>query len=204
VGIEDKLMGNKKQKVKYRIIPESVFKDLIQFIDEVQFEATKTNTVESHHLINLCNYLISCLINSDSFTDEYNEFNDEDEPDYDGMYIPSEVHDWTSSSTFDDDIHSYNFPEMSDEEYEKMLSEFDRFFVGYKKAYYRDGKKGREASLKQFRKDLEADDDLTATEKFELYYDEYRKRKLNKESLSLNDLLKKLKLRKEKGGSDTH
>ena len=199
-------MGKKKQKVNYRIIPESVFKDLVQFIDEVQFEASKSSTAESHQMINLCNYLISCLINSDSFTDEYNEFNDYDEPDYDETDTPSEAYDWTSSSSssFDDDIHSYNFPEMSEEEYEKMLSEFDRFFVGYKKAYYRDGKKGREASLKQFRKDLEADDDLTATEKFELYYSEYKKRKLNKESLSFNDLLKKLKLRTTTGGSDTH
>ncbi len=199
-------MGKKKQKVKYRIIPEALFKELVQFVDEVQFEATKTNTTESHHLINLCNYLISCLINSDSFTDEYNEyneFNEEDETDYDGMDIPPEAYDWDSTSSFDN-IHNYEFPEISKEDYEKMLSEFDRFFVGYKKVYYRDGKKGREDSLKQFKQDLKADKDLTPDEKFELYYSEYRKRKLDKESLSLDDLLKKLKLRKEKGGSDTH
>ena len=194
----------KKQKVKYQIIPETLFKDLVQFIDEVQFEATKTNTAESHHIINLCNYLVSCLINSDSFTDEYNDLNREDTPNFDEIDIPLDDYDWTSTSSFDDDMHSYNFPDMSKDDYEKMLSEFDRFFVGYKKAYYKNGKKGREASLKQFRKDLEADEDLTSEEKFELYYDEYRKRKLSKESLSLNDLLKKLKLRKGKGGSDTH
>ena len=59
----------KKQTVKYRVIPDTLMKDLVEFIDEMQFEASKTNTTESHHLLNLCNYLISCLINSDSFTD---------------------------------------------------------------------------------------------------------------------------------------
>ena len=44
----------KKHKVKYRIIPESLMKDLVEFIDEMQFEASKTNSTESHHLLNLC------------------------------------------------------------------------------------------------------------------------------------------------------
>jgi len=178
-------------------------KDLVQFIDEVQFDAVKSDSTEGHHIINLCNYLVSCLINSDSFTDEYNEFNEfneEGEPGYDESDIPPEAYDWDSTASFDN-IHNYEFPDMSEEDYEKMLSEFDRFFVGYKKAYY---KKGAKDSLNQFKKDLKADKDLTSEEKFELYYDEYKKRKLEKESATLDEILEKLKLRKESGGSDTH
>ena len=48
----------KKHKVKYRIIPDSLLKDLVEFIDEMQFEAAKTDSVENHHLLNLCNYYI--------------------------------------------------------------------------------------------------------------------------------------------------
>ena len=46
------------------------------------------------------------------------------------------------------------------------------------------------------------DDELTPQEKFELYYDEYRKNK-NK-PISLDSMLKKIGIRKSSGGSDTH
>ena len=93
----------KKQIVKYRVIPERLMKDLVEFIDEIQFEASETNTVENHHILNLCTYLISCLINSDSFTDEFGQNEpEEDDTDYDGMDIPPEAYDWDSSSTSND------------------------------------------------------------------------------------------------------
>jgi len=180
----------KKQKVKYRVIPDTLLKDLVEFIDEMQFEASKTNSTESHHLLNLCNYLISCLINSDSFTDDFGM--DKDEDDYD---IPDEAYDWDSTST---DFRSYDFEDMTDEEYEKMLRAADELFSGYHEKYkkYR-GKIKRingkgNLSLEQFKKELKDDKDLTPEEKFELYYDEYDKR--NNKPASLDSLLYELGL----------
>ncbi len=176
----------KKQKVKYRIIPETLMKDLVEFLDEVQFDASKTNTTESHHLLNLCNYLISCLINSDGFTDEFNnsdEVNDSDIP-----------YDWESSS-FGADFN-YDINDMSDEEYKKMISEFDKFFFGWKKTYYNTSKKlkNNSISLKEFGDELKYDTDLTPQEKFELYYNEYYK--INNKPTSLDSMIRKLGLKK--------
>jgi len=184
----------KKQKVKYRVIPDTLMKDLVEFIDEMQFEASKTNTTESHHLLNLCNYLISCLINSDSFTDDFGV--DKDEDDYD---IPDEAYDWDSTST---NHKSYDFEDMSDEEYEKMLRAADELFSGYHEKYKKyKGKIKRingksNLSLEQFRKELEEDEDLTPEEKFELYYHE---RELRDNKLtSFDSFLKKSGLKKSK------
>ena len=49
--------------LKYKIIPDDIVKNLIEFIDEIQFEAAKTNTPDDLHRINFCNYLISELMN---------------------------------------------------------------------------------------------------------------------------------------------
>jgi len=169
-------MGKKREKVKFRIIPEKLMKDLVEFIDEIQFEASKVNTSESHHLINLANYLISSLINSDSFNEAYRinkKPSDEDE-----QY-------WTSSST---DFLSYDI-DMTDEEYEKLLNSFDSFMRGF-------NKETKKTTLEEFASDLKHDIDLTPKEKFELYYDEYRKRKNRGESMDV--VLKELGIKKPK------
>ena len=49
--------------MKYKIIPDDIVMNLIEFIDEIQFEAAKTNTPDDLHRINFCNYLISELMN---------------------------------------------------------------------------------------------------------------------------------------------
>ena len=159
----------KKHKVKYRIIPDSLMKDLVEFIDEMQFEAAKLDIPENHHVINLCNYLISCLINSDSFNDDFGK---DDEEDFDteeyGYEIPDDAIDWESSST---DYAQYDFGDISDEDYEKMMNEADKLFKGYKDKYK--GKTKRvngksNLSLEQFKKELKKDKELSAEEKFEL------------------------------------
>lgn len=184
----------KKQIVKYRVIPERLMKDLVEFIDEIQFEASETNTVENHHILNLCTYLISCLINSDSFTDEFGQNEpEEDDTDYDGMDIPPEAYDWDSSST-SNDFHSYDYSDLSEEEYEKMLSSLDSFLGNWKKKSFNNKKKS--ANLKELEVILKVDTDLTLEEKFELYYDEYRKYKNNKSSKTFDKLLRELGLKK--------
>ena len=49
--------------MKYKIIPDDIVKNLIEFIDEIQFEAAESNKKEDIHRINFCNYLISELMN---------------------------------------------------------------------------------------------------------------------------------------------
>ena len=194
VGIEVNKMG-KKQKVKYRVIPDTLMKDLVEFIDEMQFEASKTNSTESHHLLNLCNYLISCLINSDSFNDDFDKDDDSDTEEY-GYDIPDEAFDWDPSST---DYTEYDFGDMSEEDYERMMDDADKLFKGYRDKYK--GKTKRingkgNMTLKQFKKELKKDRELTSEEKFELYYHERELR--NNKLTSLDSMIKKSGLKKSK------
>ena len=50
--------------MKYKIIPEDTIKNLIEFLDEIHFEAAKVNTTDAHHQVNFCNWAINELINS--------------------------------------------------------------------------------------------------------------------------------------------
>ena len=49
--------------MKYKIIPDDIVKNLIEFIDEIQFEAAAGNKQEDLHRINFCNWMISELMN---------------------------------------------------------------------------------------------------------------------------------------------
>ena len=188
----------KKHKVKYRIIPDSLLKDLVEFIDEMQFEAAKTDSVENHHLLNLCNYLISCLINSDGFTDDFGKEDTDDDIDSEeyGYEIPDDAIDWDSSST---DYTEYDFGDMSEEDYDRMMNEADKLFKGYNDRYKGKTKRVNGKSnmtLEQFKKELKKDRELTPEEKFELYYHE---RELRDNKLtSLDSMIKKLGLKKSK------
>mgnify|MGYP003113353871 CR=1 FL=1 len=169
----------KKHRVKYRIIQETLMRDLVEFIDEIQFDAAKIDTPENHHLINLCNYLISCLINADGFTEDFGKDDDEDNI----HDIPDDAIKWDSTPT---DSVEFEFKYLSDDDYEKMMSEASKIFNKYNDKYR--GKTKRvngksKISLEKFKRELLADNDLTPEEKFELYYDEYDKRKKKKGSL---------------------
>ena len=191
----------KKQKVKYRVIPETLMRDIVEFIDEMQFEASKTNSTESHHVINLCNYLISCLINSDSFNDDFDKDDEEgDEGDFNpeeyGYEIPDDAIDWESSST---DYREYDFGDMSEEEYDRMMEDAEKLFKGYRDKYKGKTKRVNGKSnmtLEQFKKELKKDRELTPEEKFELYYHE-RELRTNKLT-SFDSMIKKLGLKKSK------
>ena len=186
----------KKHKVKYRIIPESLMKDLVEFIDEMQFEASKTNSTESHHLLNLCNYLISCLINSDSFNDDFGK---DDEEDFDteeyGYEIPEDAIDWDSTST---DFTEYDFGDISDEDYERMMKDADKLFKGYRDKYKGKNKRVNKPgmTLEQFKKELMKDKDLSPEEKFDLYYHEHNLRNNKIKKTSFDSMIKKLGLKK--------
>ena len=185
--------------MKYKIIPDDIVKNLIEFIDEIQFEAAKTNSPDDLHRINFCNYLISELMNG------LDGFDLEDQDDKDRLSTGDLKDRWDTIDTFRKDI-KMDFPEdMSDEEWKKLIKQFDGFLDGWDKAYkksnYRD--KAKRHGLKKFLSELRIDHELTAKEKFELYYDEHRSLQKEKEGKSLKDSLKKAGLKKPPGNSQT-
>ena len=185
--------------MKYKIIPDDIVKNLIEFIDEIQFEAAKTNTPDDLHRINFCNYLISELMNGlDGFDLPTHEDGD-DEHSNDLMDR------WNTIDKYTKDIRM-DFPEdMSDEEWKKLIKNFDNFIDSwdkeYKKSNHRD--RAKRSGLKKFLSELRIDHELTNKEKFELYYDEHRSLKREKESKSLKQSLKEAGLTKPPDGKQT-
>ena len=51
-------------KKQYKIISLDLQKNLIEFLDEVQFDAAKNNTTEDMHIINFCSWAIKELMDS--------------------------------------------------------------------------------------------------------------------------------------------
>ena len=49
---------------KYKILSAEVVKNLVEFLDEIQFDAASENTKDSNHKINFCNWAIQELLNS--------------------------------------------------------------------------------------------------------------------------------------------
>ena len=174
--------------MKYKIIPDDIVKNLIEFIDEIQFEAAESNKKEDIHRINFCNYLISELMNG------LDGFDSIDEADED-----IDIQDrWDIIDNYRKDIRM-DFPEdMSDEEWRKLIKQFDGFIDGwdraYKKSNYKD--KAKRNGLKKFLSELRIDHELTNKEKFELYYDEHRRRKKKEETKSLRQSLRSSGLKK--------
>ena len=174
--------------MKYKIIPDDIVKNLIEFIDEIQFEAAESNKKEDIHRINFCNYLISELMNG------LDGFDSIDEADED-----IDIQDrWDIIDNYRKDIRM-DFPEdMSDEEWRKLIKQFDGFIDGwdraYKKSNYKD--KAKRNGLKKFLSELRIDHELTPHEKFELYYNERRRREKEKEVKSLRESLKKAGIKK--------
>ena len=163
--------------MRYKIIDEEGVESLIKFLDEIQFgtaeHGMKRSTVE---IVNMCSYFISELLDAEEVID--NDSEDERKR--------------------IDDIIEFQMGEMPDEDYEKMIQQFDSFFKNFKIEYHKSKaeKKSKDdkSKLKHFQNELKKDSDLTNEEKFELYYDEYVKNKLTQKSRSLNSMLKKIGL----------
>ena len=163
-------------------------KNLIEFLDEVQFDAATDGDVESMHKVNFCNWAINELLNSpEAYIKPKKKSRDD--------YVDETFMDW-------------NLPEMTDEEYEKLVDQFDAFLRGWEKEYNKknpEKKAKREPRKEQFRphiddvaeymsleeiKEMLLDDpELSDHERFELYYDEHRR--VQKEKEKANDMLKK-------------
>ena len=50
--------------MKYKIITEELMKNLIEFLDEIQFDAAKEGDTDSMHKVNFCSWAIEELMNS--------------------------------------------------------------------------------------------------------------------------------------------
>ena len=136
--------------MKYKIIPDDIVKNLIEFLDEIQFEAASSNKQEDLHRINFINWMISELMNGiDGF--DLPEDNDKDAD------IEIDIQDrWDTIDKYKRDF-GMEFPEdMSEEEWKKLIKQFDSFIDGwdkvYKKSNYKD--KARQNELKKFLQEL--------------------------------------------------
>ena len=171
--------------MKYKIIPSDIVKNMIEFLDEIQFEAAKGNNPDDMQKINFCNWMIGELMNGldgfdaeDIIDDEKNER-------------------WKVINKYRKDLKD-DFPDdMTEEEFEKLISQFDSFVKGWDKEYKKSNikKVDETESLQSFARQLRIDPDLTPEEKFDLYYDEHKKRNGN-DSKTLNMVLKELGIKK--------
>ena len=180
----------KNKKNKYILITRDLQKNLIEFLDEVQLEAAKLNTSENMHIVNFCSFAIEELL---SGLDA--ELKKKHKP-------QKKSRDQFLDETFMD----WNLPEMSDEEYNKLIDQVDGFLRAWEKEYQKDNPNEpiqkrpykpevddvmEYCSLDEIKDFLKDDPELTDEERFELYYDEREKRREKKSGLSYEQLLKK-------------
>ena len=188
-------------KKKYKIIPETVIDNLIAFLDEIQFDAAKSKDNESINKINFCSWAIEQLINS-----------------YDG-YIKEKPKKKSRDDIVDEQFHDWQMPDMSDDEFKRLVKNFDSFLKGWEKDYYKSNPKSKKPtkqkptfrphiedvseymSLDEIKEFLLDDETLTDEERFELYYEEHdrverekQRRKDERGSLSYDQMLKKLNI----------
>ena len=180
----------KNRKNKYILISKDLQKNLIDFLDEVQLEAAKLNTTDNMHIVNFCSFAIEELMNG-----------------FDAYLQPKRKPQSKSRDQYlDETFMDWNLPEMSDEEYNKLVDQVDGFLRAWEKEYMKD--KPNEpvqrkpykpevddvleyCSLEEIQDFLKDDPELTDEERFELYYDEREKRREKKTGMSYEQLLKK-------------
>ena len=182
-------------KKQYKIISLDLQKNLIDFLDEIQFDAAKNNTTEDMHVINFCSWAIKELMDSyDGYLKEKPSDKKPPQKKSRDTYVEETFMDW-------------NLPDMSDEDYEKLVDQFDAFLRGWEKEYNKNNPNKepiQERPYKPHRDDvmewcdldevaefLKDDPELTDQERFELYYDERERRKPKEKGLTYNQLLKK-------------
>ena len=174
---------------KFKVISEDLQKNLIEFLDEVQFEAAANTDNDSMHKVNFCGWAIKELLNSyDGYLREIPKKKSRDQ------YLEETFMDW-------------NLPDMSDKDYEKLVDTFDTFLRGWEEEYYKNNPKGKPKqdrpfkpyvedvaeymSLEEIEEFLKDDRELTDWERFELYYEERERAIEREDSISYDELLRK-------------
>ena len=172
---------------KYKLLNEDTMKNLIEFLDEVQFDAATDGDVESMHKVNFCNWAINELLNSPEAYIKPNKPKKKSRDDY-----------------VDETFMDWNLPEMPEEDYEKLVDTFDNFLRGWEKEYYKNNPKKKPQKEREFKpnivdvaeymslediKEMLLDDpELSDYDRFELYYTEHKR--VQKEKKKANDMLK--------------
>jgi len=180
----------KNKKNKYILITRDLQKNLIDFLDEVQLEAAKLNTNENMHIVNFCSFAIEELL---SGLDAEIKKKHKPQKKSRDQYLDETFMDW-------------NLPEMSDEEYSKLVDQVDGFLRAWEKKYQEEhpNEPIQERPYKPNMDDvmewceldevieyLKDDPELSDEERFELYYDERERRNPKNKGLSYEQLLKK-------------
>ena len=188
--------------MKYKIIDAETIKNLIEFLDEIQFEAAKVNSTEAHHQVNFCTWAIQELLNSNDVMTA-NELKKKSKPKKNKR-----------DDIIDEHFFDWELPDMSDKEFEKLVSQFDGFLRSWEKEYNKNNPKKKQTkqrkekefkpkvedilqymSLEEIKEYLLEDHELDNFEKFELYYQEHeRVNKKKEKSYTLNEICKKLKI----------
>ena len=191
--------------MKYKIISVDTIKNLIDFLDEIQFDAAKENTAEEMQKVNFCNWAINELLNSNNIIQIKDIRKSKDDP-----KPPNKK---TRDDYIEETFMDWNLPEMDDDEFEKLVDQFDAFLRGWEKEYNKtnknkkpkksDGKDWKpriediaeHCSLEEIKDMLLDDPELTDAERFDLYYTEHeRVQKSKVPKYSLDEICKKLKL----------
>ena len=180
----------KNKKNKYILISKDLQKNLIDFLDEVQLEAAKLRSTENMHIVNFCSFAIEELL---SGLDAELKKKSKPQKKSRDQYLDETFMDW-------------NLPDMSDEEYNKLVDQVDGFLRAWEKEYQKDHPNEpvqkrpykpevddvmEYCSLEEIKDFLKDDPELSDDERFELYYDEREKRREKKSGLSYEQLLKK-------------
>ena len=125
----------KDKKHRYILITKDLQKNLIDFLDEVQMDAAKNNTTEDMHIVNFCSWAIEELLNG--FDAQFRTK---------GKKSPQKKsRDQYVEETFMD----WNLPEMTDEEYEKLVDQFDNFLRAWEKEYNKKNKNNPKKQIKE-------------------------------------------------------
>ena len=193
-------------KKKYKILSEDVVNNLIEFLDEIQFEAAKVNSTDAHHQVNFCNWAINELLNSYNVMTMKDFRKSKDDP--------KKPRKKSRDDYVDETFMDWNLPDMTDEEYEKLVDQFDAFLRGWEKEYYKDNpkkkpeeerkdKEGKEwkprfgdvvehCSLEEIKDMLLDDPELTDEERFELYYQEHERVQAENNSYTFDEICKQV------------
>ena len=181
---------------KYIIITKDLQKNLIEFLDEIQFDAAANDDKDSMHKVNFVNWAINELLSG------YEAYFPKDSKKKRQDYVDETFLDW-------------NLPEMTDEEYEKLVDQFDDFLRAWEKNYLKENPKKKPKqkrkskpksdkdftppfediaeymSLDEIKEYLLEDEELTNEEAFDLYYEERERAIEREDSISYDELLRK-------------
>ena len=191
--------------MKYKIISAEIIKNLIEFLDEVQFDAAKESSAEEMQKVNFCTWAINELLNSYNVvtTKDFRKSKDD----------PKKPKKKSRDNYIDETFMDWNLPEMTDKEFEKLVDTFDNFLRAWEKEYLKDNsdkeiKKtdddewkpriedvSQHCSLDEIEDMLKDDPELTPEERFDLYYEEHERVNYKKDkTYTLDELYKKIKI----------